>query len=353
MEGLHNIAIIFLSIFLESLPFILFGSILSAIIERYVSNDTIVKLIPKNTFLGSLVGVLLGFFIPACDCAVIPVSKRLIKKGVPINVAISFMLASPIINPVVLLSTYYAFSSTNMSLFWLRLLFGMGIAFVVGSIMKIFFKGDVVKETDMGECHHDHSHDECGCHHDHSEEENCCHHEASESLDENMLHDLKTLSNHDFQIFYGISKEEWHHEEHSALKKCFKNDILLILKHTAYDLFDILKFLIIGAAIAASIQVLLPQTILNLFESNKVLSIFALMLFAYLLSLCSTSDSFIGKSLLTTFSANAVLGYLLLGPMIDIKNTIVLLGNYKKSFTATLIFLIFLTILIACTLVVI
>ena len=62
------------------------------------------RLIPKNKILGSIVGIVLGFFLPACDCAVIPVSKRLVKKKVPINVAISFMLASPIINPVALLS---------------------------------------------------------------------------------------------------------------------------------------------------------------------------------------------------------------------------------------------------------
>lgn len=347
MELVYNIAIIFLSIFFESLPFILFGSILSAIIERYVSNDTIVKLIPKNTFLGSLVGVVLGFFIPACDCAVIPVSKRLIKKGVPLNVAISFMLASPIINPVVLLSTYYAFSNTNMSLFWFRLLFGIGIALIIGSIMKGLFKGEVVNADSHTEDHHEHSDGHCGCH-----EEECCHHHEEE-LDENMLHDLKTLSNHDFKIFYGISKEECHHQDNPTLRKCFKNDVLFILKHAAYDLFDIVKYLIIGALLAASIQVLLPQTVLNLFEHNKILSILALMFFAYFLSLCSTSDSFIGKSLLTTFSENAVLGYLLLGPMIDIKNTIVLLGNYKKSFTVTLILLIFITVLISCTLVVI
>ena len=73
--------------------------------------------------------IFLGLFIPACDCAVIPVSKRLIKKKVPLNVAVSFMLASPIINPVVLLSTYYAFYKTNPEIFWYRLLFGILIGF--------------------------------------------------------------------------------------------------------------------------------------------------------------------------------------------------------------------------------
>ena len=137
MELIKNISIIFTSIFLESLPFLLLGSLISSIIETYVSDETMAKIIPKNRVLGCFVGVFLGFFLPACDCAVIPVAKRLIKKKVPINIAISFMLASPIINPVVLLSTYYAFYKTNPNLFWYRLIFGIIIALVIGIIMEI------------------------------------------------------------------------------------------------------------------------------------------------------------------------------------------------------------------------
>ena len=101
-----------------------------------------------------------------------------------------------------------------------------------------------------------------------------------------------------------------------------------------------------GALIASLVQVLLPRDILIMFSNNKVLSIITLMLFAYLISLCSTSDSFIGKSLSNSFSNQSILAYLLLGPMIDIKNTLVLFGNYKKSFVISLISLIFITIFI-------
>ena len=108
----------------------------------------------------------------------------------------------------------------------------------------------------------------------------------------------------------------------------------------------------LGALIASLVQVLLPRNILMLFNNNQVLSIAVLMLFAYLISLCSTSDSFVGKSLLSTFSTTSIMAYLLLGPMIDIKNTIVLFGNYKKSFVITLISLIFIVIFITSLLVV-
>ena len=286
---MKNISIIFTSIFLESLPFLLLGSIISAIIEEYVSNETIAKIIPKNKILGSIVGIFLGFFIPACDCAVIPITKRLIKKDVPINVSVSFMLASPIINPVVLLSTYYAFYKTNPDIFFYRIIFGIIIALLVGIFMGIIYNDDKVIVNEKDSCH--------------------CH-------------------------------------NHS------KKRFISIMKHTGNDLYDVVKYLIIGALIASVIQVVLPKELLNTFNNNQILSIITLMVFAYLISLCSTSDSFVGKSLLSSFSKSSVIAYLLLGPMIDIKNTFVLLGNYKKSFVFTLITFIFIVTFIFSYLVV-
>ena len=330
MDIIKNISIIFISIFFESLPFLLLGSLISSVIETYVSNETIAKIIPKNKILGSIVGVFLGFFLPACDCAVIPVSKRLLKKKVPINVAISFMLASPIINPVVLLSTYNAFYRTNPEIFWYRLLFGIVIALLIGIIMGIIFgKKEVVTNSLIDD-----------------EDEECCRcHKHEEKIDE----DFKDLAD-DFKDSDFAEECHCHHEKHTH--HSLKNDILSICRHTAYDLFEVVKYLMFGALLASLVQVLLPRNILMIFNNNQVLSIIVLMLFAYLISLCSTSDSFVGKSLLSTFNESSIIAYLLLGPMIDIKNTIVLLGNYKKSFVWTLITLIFVVIFLFSLLVV-
>lgn len=310
MDVIKNVSIIFISIFFESLPFLLLGSLISSIIETYVSNEAIAKIIPKNKILGSIVGVCLGFFLPACDCAVIPVAKRLIKKKVPMNVAISFMLASPIINPVVLLSTHFAFYKTNPEIFWSRFILGIIIALIIGVIMDLIFgkKDVIINSIDDNSC--------C-CHDQEHEEHHCYSHE---------------------------------HEEHAH--HSIKSDFLSILRHTAYDMIEVVKYLMFGALIASFVQVLLPRSILKVFNSNQILSIIILMLFAYLISLCSTSDSFVGKTLLSTFSNNSIVAYLLLGPMIDIKNTMVLFGNYKKSFVFTLITLIFVIIFIASILVV-
>ncbi len=312
MEIIRNIAIIFTSIFFESLPFLLLGAVISAIIETFVSNETMAKLFPKNKILGSLVGVFLGLFLPACDCAVIPVSKRLLKKGVPVNAAVSFMLASPIINPVVLLSTYYAFYKSNPSIFYARIVLGIVVALIVGLIMGIIYdKKVVVKEVYENNEDDEEDYACCSISHEHTD--------FKHNHDCNHKHDSKLLS---------------------------------IINHSAYDLFEVVKYLMIGALIASLFQVLMPRSILTLFNSNNVLSIIVLMIFAYLISLCSTSDSFVGKSLMNSFTKGSIIAYLLLGPMIDIKNTMVLLGNYKKKFVFTLISLIFIMIFIFSVLVV-
>ena len=293
---IKNIAIIFISIFLESLPFLILGSFISSIVETFIEDETLEKIIPKNKILGSITGIFLGFFLPACDCAVIPVSKRLIKKKVPINVAVSFMLASPIINPVVLLSTYYAFYQTNQKIFWARIILGIVISFIIGIIMGIIYDKKEILKNNLDECDNKH-HKNCNCHH--------------------------------------------------KKPKGTKNRIVRIFKHTAYDLFEVVKYLMIGALIASLVQVLLPRNILTMFNSSKVLSIVILMVFAYLISLCSTSDSFVGKTLLSSFNSSGIIAYLILGPMIDIKNTVVLLGNYKKGFVITLITLLFIAVFIS------
>lgn len=296
---IKNISIIFLSIFLETLPFLLLGSLISSIIEEFISEEKIVKWIPKNIFLGSIFGIILGFFLPACDCAVIPVTKRLIKKKVPINVAISFMLSSPIINPVVLFSTYYAFSKVDIKIFYVRTILGIILSLIIGIIMGIIFrKKDVLKEEDNM---HEKS---CSC--------NICH---------NHAHNIK--------------------EEDTKMK------IKHILIHTAKDMFDVLKYLIIGALIVSAFQIFMPKDVILFFANHKIVSVLVLMIFAYVISLCSTSDSFLGKNLMQSFGPTSVVAYLVLGPMIDIKNTIVLLGNFKKKFTIYLISLIFIFVFFA------
>lgn len=316
---MRDIAIYFTTIMLEAIPFLLLGALISAIIEEFVSEERISKMIPKNRVLGSLVGIFLGLFIPACDCAVIPIAMRLKKKKVPTNVIVSFMLASPIISPVVLLSTFFAFGETEKmllfgfempKLFVYRTIFGVLVALVVGIILDIICKDAVLKEETYEHHHH---------HHDHEHIHTCNHHHEGCSCS--------------------------HHEKETGPLGRVKNIINIMYG----DFMGIISYMAVGALLAATMQILLPISNIGGIVQNKYISTFIMMLLAFALSLCSTSDAFIARTFMNSLSKNSILAFILLGPMIDIKNTILLNRSFNKKFVIVLIASIFITVyLISC-----
>ena len=316
---MRDIAIYFTTIMLEAIPFLLLGALISAIIEEFVSEERISKMIPKNRVFGSLVGIFLGLFIPACDCAVIPIAMRLKKKKVPTNVIVSFMLASPIISPVVLLSTFFAFGETEKmllfgfempKLFVYRTIFGVLVALVVGIILDIICKDAVLKE-EIYEHHH--------YHHDHGHIHTCNHHHEGCSCSA--------------------------HEKETGPLGRVKNIINIMYG----DFMGIISYMAVGALLAATMQILLPISNIGGIVQNKYISTFIMMLLAFALSLCSTSDAFIARTFMNSLSKNSILAFILLGPMIDIKNTILLNKSFNKKFVIVLVASIFITVyLISC-----
>ena len=115
---------IFLSILIEAFPFVLIGVLIAGFIQIFVTEDHIRRLIPKNRFLAVTMSCIVGAAFPACECGVVPIVRRLISKGVPIHAGIGFLLTGPLINPIVIFSTYMAFGN-DMKMAGLR----MGIGF--------------------------------------------------------------------------------------------------------------------------------------------------------------------------------------------------------------------------------
>ena len=83
---------IFLGVFLQAVPFLAIGVLLSSLIQIYVPADWIQRHFPQKTFAGQIFAIVAGFCLPVCDCASIPVFKSLVKKGVPVSAAVTFML---------------------------------------------------------------------------------------------------------------------------------------------------------------------------------------------------------------------------------------------------------------------
>jgi uncharacterized membrane protein YraQ (UPF0718 family) len=143
MESLPNTVVnlntIFLSILLEAFPFILLGVIASGLIQAFVSEQTIQRFMPKKGYQALVPATLLAALFPICECAIIPVVRRLIKKGMPLHIGVVFLIAAPILNPVVFLSTFYAFR-TNLTVVYARIGLAFIIAVVVGAIIYYFYK---------------------------------------------------------------------------------------------------------------------------------------------------------------------------------------------------------------------
>jgi len=263
------------AIFLEAMPFLAIGALLSAVIEVFVSTERLLRWIPKNAAGGIALGIGAGFVLPTCECGVVPVARRLMFKGVPPFIAIAYMLAAPIVNPVVLASTYFAFrGSLNMVL--ARIAMAAVVAAAIGLYTRRFT--EVLanpKERNAGKTDHPH--------------------------------------------------------DHSALS--FPGKVRAVLIHAAQEFMDMGKFLILGAIAAASFKTLLPQDIMSLFSANLLLSIGGMMLLAILLSVCSEADAFVAASFLT-FPAGAHLAFVGIGPMVDLK----LIGMYAATFRRKIVF---------------
>ena len=280
---------IFISIIIEAFPFVLIGVFISGIIQMFVTDQMIAKIVPKNRVLAVLYGALIGALFPSCECGIIPIVHRLLKKGVPLHVAIPFMLTGPIINPIVLFSTFIAFGN-NWQMVWYRAGFAIIIAFVIGIILSYQFKGTQLLDEDE----HDH-----------------------------------------------------HHEHATTLWKKFVGT----LNHAVEEFFSVGKYLIIGAFIAASMQIFVKTDVLMELGQTKATSSLVMMMLAGILSLCSEADAFIAASFRGTFSTSSLVAFLLIGPMVDIKNLLMMYHTFKKKFIAVLILYIVVLVFISSMLV--
>ena len=120
-----------------------------------------------------------------------------------------------------------------------------------------------------------------------------------------------------------------------------------MMKHSIDEFFDMSKYLIIGALVAALLQTYISAQSLFIFGDGLVQSTIVMMGLAYFLSLCSEADAFIGASFRNLFPATSILAFLIYGPMIDLKNTIMLLGVFKMKFVFVL-FILISTIVFGC-----
>ena len=275
---------IFLSIMIEALPFVLIGFIISGFIDVYITPDRVHAFLPQNKILRILFGTFVGFVFPSCECGIVPIVNRFLEKKVPTYTAVPFLATAPIINPIVLFATYTAFgNSVRFALF--RALGSILVALVLG-----IFWGFVVREPILKQ-------------------------------------DGKKDHSHDFSDKRGWAKVGY------------------ALIQAIDEFFDMGRYLVFGCLFASFVQVYVPTYVLTRIGQNSLTAILLMMVLAFLLSLCSEADAFIGASLLASFGFAPVMAFLIIGPMIDIKNLLMMKNHFTNRFILQFISLITLVIL--------
>jgi len=278
--SLLNLNTIFLSILIEALPFVLIGVLIAGVIQIFVTEEHIQRWLPKNKFMAVIMSCVVGALFPACECGIVPIVRRLVSKGVPIHAAMGFMLTGPLINPIVIASTYMAFGS-DFKIAGLRMGLGFLVAIMVAFAVSQLFKGNQFKTA--------------------------------------------------------INNEHTHiHAKNESLTNRFWD----MLTHSIDEFFDMGKYLIMGAFLAAFVQTYIPAKTLLETGNGPVSSLLVMMGLAYFLSLCSEADAFIGASFSSIFPTPSILGFLIFGPMIDLKNTLMMLSVFRLKFVMSMLILV-------------
>src|SRR5260370_38982397 len=99
----------YLALAFEGLPFVLVGAVVSGVISAFVPSRTITRFLPKNHLLANLMSGLLGLIFPVCEFGIVLVVRRLLDKGLPFSFVLTYMLASPMVNPISIFSADAAF----------------------------------------------------------------------------------------------------------------------------------------------------------------------------------------------------------------------------------------------------
>ena len=283
----NTLTTIFLGIFIEAAAFLLLGVLMSAIIQVFVTPDMLEKWIPKNRVGATLMGVFMGMIFPVCECGSVPAARRLMIKGAPVPLGVAFLLAAPVINPVVIASTWVAFDGDPL-IVWGRIGFTILIAAVIAIIFS--FHPDqlsLLTPTTVENA--------LGCH-----------------IDTPQKKEAVSLS--------------------ARLRS--------IVMHSSSEFFEMGQYVVLGAFLAALAQTVVPQEVLLAIGSSPVSSVLVMMTLAVVLSICSTVDAFVALGFANTFGAGSILAFLVFGPMIDIKAVLLFTTTFKNRAVTLIVVLV-------------
>jgi uncharacterized membrane protein YraQ (UPF0718 family) len=367
LQYIHNFIVIFRSIVWEAMPFIVLGALIAGFLEELLPQGLITRILPRNPFIAICVGGFLGLLFPMCECGIIPIMRRLLRKGLPLSCCIAYLLAGPIVNLVVLLSTMAAFSgmenvfeggepSYQMGAFWMTL-FRAGLGYLVAVVTAFVVEWQYRR-------------------HGNSLLTPLARSEAVAPKQRPLGTDLREFALYSLAviplagIFTGLV---WFFGLTNVLETLARGLFVVLvvflgglaaflvvkalilfasgpesrrrlwehatnISETAlHDFVDITVFLILGALLAATVRMFLTsEQVGTLGQQYWLLAIVLMMGLAVALCLCSEADAFVAASFVT-LRPSAKVAFLVLGPMLDFK----LYAMYTRIFRPRLIFTIY------------
>lgn len=336
---------VFTGIVLQAVPFMLLGALLSSTLYVFVPDRVLIKVFPKKYGLGFLTALFAGALFPVCECAAVPLIRSLIKKGVAMPIAVTFMLSSPIVNPISIISTLYAFpQQPSVALY--RLYFGLTIAFGIGLFLLFYPEEKYLKDDfdtePAGQPFSSADGATANLHNVTGSNKNppVISRPAPSSVELDKAFRLITGR---IPVQNGRANSEQGNFSGKTVQgnaQRLQSKAYTVLIHTCSEFFTAGPFLILGAFITALIRAAVPQEFFGMTSGSAAGSLLVMMLFAFVFSACSTSDAFIARSFLTRFPFGSILGFLVYGPMMDIKNLFMLLSLFKKRFVIELTLII-------------
>ncbi|WP_395730667.1 permease [Prosthecobacter sp.] len=296
-----DILMAFLSIVFEGAPYILIGTVFSGIIDAFLPAKLLDRVLPKSKVLATLIAGFLGLVFPVCECAVVPVIRRLVQKGLPLSCAVTYMLSAPIMNPIVAISTMTAFkefqglswaTAGNATMTIARLSLGYLVAVIVGLVVLRFKPGQVLRASIANKI------------------------AQADAADDGHVH---------------------------APAANFNGKLVHAMRSSMRDFLDTAMYFAIGVVITSVFNTQINQGLLNTVAGNDWLAVPSLMGLAIVLSLCSTSDAFIAAPM-TAFSMAAKLAFLVFGPMMDIKLLFMYSSVFQRKVVVSLLIGLFILI---------
>lgn len=259
-DALRDFLTLSISVVIESLPFVFLGIVLSIAVQLWVPEAVLLRILPKRALPRRLVISLLGVLLPVCECGNVPLARGLIVKGLSVSESMTFLLAAPIVNPITIVTTYQAFGWSDGILVW-RIVGGFAIANLVGWVFSR-----------------------------HSEP-------------------MALLTDR-----FRAACEAGERPSRSVRERS-RRSVLLFAEETG----AMMPALFVGASIAGLIQVGVSRDVLTALGGDPLWSVLALMVLAFVISICSNVDAFFVLSFGSTFLPGGIIAFLVFGPMIDVK----------------------------------